>query len=96
MITQIRGEPTIGLSTPVEDYNAMLSRTYEDEDMVDKADTLMHQVIFKLLNLSFGNQHYQKVFNCLVTLRKTCAAVSLLRINNKLVTLKVSYRRMMP
>ncbi|KAI7892671.1 SPOC like C-terminal domain-containing protein [Mucor mucedo] len=71
MMTELRGELTIGLSTPVEDYYAMLKADAE-EDMVEKADTLMQESIFKLLNLSFGNQHYQKVLNCLEALRKTC------------------------
>lgn len=75
MMTELRGELTIGLSTPVEDYYAMLKADAE-EDMVEKADTLMQESIFKLLNLSFGNQHYQKVLNCLEALRKTCVAVS--------------------
>lgn len=81
MMTEIRGEPTIGLSTPVEDYHIMLKAEAE-EDMVEKADTLMQEAIFKLLNLSFGNQHYQKVLNCLEALRKTCAAVSYVCLNN--------------
>lgn len=81
MMTEIRGELTIGLSTPVEDYNIMLKAEAE-EDMVEKADTLMQKAIFKLLNLSFGNQHYQKVLNCLEALRITCAAVSYVCLNN--------------
>lgn len=67
---------TIGLIYPVKDYEAILARTDDDEDTVEKANKLMHRVIFSLLNSSFGNQNYKKVISCLVALRKTCAAVS--------------------
>ncbi|KAI9341852.1 SPOC like C-terminal domain-containing protein [Pilaira anomala] len=65
---------TIGLIYPVKDYEAILARTDDDEDTVEKANKLMHRVIFSLLNSSFGNQNYKKVISCLVALRKTCAA----------------------
>ncbi|KAI8052788.1 SPOC like C-terminal domain-containing protein [Thamnidium elegans] len=64
----------IGLTFPVEEYQAMLARTDDDEDIVEKANKLMHQVIITLLNRSFGNVNYKKAISCLVALRKTCAA----------------------
>ncbi|GAA5812693.1 hypothetical protein MFLAVUS_006151 [Mucor flavus] len=64
----------IGLTFPVEEYHAMLTRTDDDEDVVEKANKLMHQVILTLLNRSFGNVNYKKAISCLVALRKTCAA----------------------
>jgi hypothetical protein len=71
----------IGIVSPVDDFNAMI-QSIGEEDMVGKAVEEMHVAIFKLLNRSFGNQHYQKVHDCLQTFREAATRVSLFFLYN--------------
>jgi hypothetical protein len=66
---------SIGLVTPVDDFNAMINSTDEEEDMVAKAVQQMHDVIKTLLDKSFGMQHFKKVHDCIKAFRDTAAEV---------------------
>lgn len=68
---------TIGTATPIDDYKKLLAEE-ADEDNVEMANSLMHDVILKMMETSFRNQHYPKICDCLEAMRETCAKVSLI------------------
>ncbi|CAO3655477.1 unnamed protein product [Mucor hiemalis] len=67
-----RSTLTIGTSTPIDDYKKLLAEE-GDEDNVEVANNLMHDVIFKMMETSFRDQLYPKICDCLEAMRETCA-----------------------
>lgn len=70
-----RSTLTIGTATPIDDYKKLLAEE-GDEDNVEMANNLMHDVIFKMMETSFRDQLYPKICDCLEAMRETCAKVS--------------------
>lgn len=61
----------IGDSTPIQDFEAMISRR-DSPDWVDKAITDMKNKIFSLVEDSHNGDNYPKAVECINALRKGC------------------------
>lgn len=61
----------IGDLTPVQDFEAMMSRR-DSAEWVDKAINDMKKRIINILERSSGENTYQKALECVVALRKGC------------------------
>ncbi|XP_065859428.1 ATP-dependent DNA helicase 2 subunit KU80 [Euphorbia lathyris] len=63
--------PGIGDSTPVQDFEAMMSRR-DDPDWIGKAIEGMKNKIYNMVENSYQGDTYPKALECLVALRKGC------------------------
>lgn len=64
------GIESVSNVSPVEDFNAMITR--RDVDLVDKAIEEMQVQVFRLVNDSYKNSHYDKAMECISVLRAGC------------------------
>lgn len=81
----------VGSATPVEDFNAMISR--RDVDLVDKAIEQMQRQIVKIVNESVRDMHYPKALECLKALRQGCIEQAEVEAFNRfLADVKKNYR----
>lgn len=64
-------EPQIGDSTPVQDFEAMMSRR-DDPKWVGKAISGMKNKIYNILENSLEGDNYPSALECLIALRKGC------------------------
>lgn len=64
------GIESVSNVTPVEDFNAMISR--RDVDLVDKAIEEMQVQVLRLVNDSYKNSLYDKALECIAALRAGC------------------------
>ena len=62
---------TIGDSTPVTDFEAMISRR-DSPEWVSKAIFGMKNKVFDLVENSYEGDTYQKALECLIALRRGC------------------------
>ncbi|KAJ4830539.1 hypothetical protein Tsubulata_032098 [Turnera subulata] len=83
VVKSIENEPTvrvdkIGDSTPIQDFEAMLSRR-DSPDWVSKAIKGMKNKIYDLVEDSYEGDNYPKATECLIALRKGCILEQLLK-----------------
>ncbi|KAI8082883.1 SPOC like C-terminal domain-containing protein [Halteromyces radiatus] len=64
------GALRIGVNHPVQDFYAMLNN---EQDLVTAAVTQMSELIQHLVTTSFGDQHYDRIMDCLKVFREAAA-----------------------